>query len=463
MGKVIGILAGVVLFGFMREAYKWLFRPAFLPEKPFIAEVVHPEWTKNAVMYEINIRQFSDEGTFRGVLPHLPRLKEMGVDILWFMPVHPIGEKNRKGELGSYYSVKDFRDVNPEFGTIDDFMELLDSARNMGFHVIMDWVPNHTAWDNPLLEEHPEWYARDSAGQFISPYDWTDVVQLDWSNTELQDYMLESMKFWVEKGVEGFRVDHPHKTPCDFWERAREALDKIRPVFMLAENEELTRFLEKAFDMNYSWELHHMMNAVAQRKDSVRSIDRYFKREQAVYPPGVYRMRFIDNHDENSWAGTVEERLGDAHEAFAVFMFTIPGMPLLYNGQEACLDKRLEFFTRDPIEWKECDKTEFYHSMIMLKKENKALWNGTWGGTMERIRTGCDRKVFAFTREKDSNRVVVFLNLSRKPLSVLPDLSGLSGEYREAFTNEHTGFPLADSLRLEAWDYRVFVNSGKNK
>ncbi|HDR88860.1 MAG TPA: alpha-amylase, partial [Bacteroidetes bacterium] len=228
----------------------------------------------------------------------------------------------------------------------------------------------------------------------------------------------------------------------------------------LAENEDQTRFLEKAFDMNYSWELHHLMNAVAQRKDSLKSIDRYFQREQAVYPPDVYRMRFIDNHDENSWAGTVEERLGEAHEAFAVFMFTIPGVPLLYNGQEACLDKRLEFFTRDPIEWKECDKTGFYQSLIRLKKENKALWNGTWGGAMERISTGRDRKVFAFTREKDSNRVVVLLNFSRKSLSVLPDFSGLSGEYREYFTGERAVFPPSDSLRLNAWDYRVFVNSG---
>lgn len=448
------ILLSVAGFFGCRRALK---KPSEKELRPFISEVQHPAWAEKAVIYEVNVRQFTEEGSFEALTTHLPRLKDLGVDILWLMPIHPIGELNRKGELGSYYSVKDYMGVNPEFGTMEDFKTFLDEARETGFHVIIDWVPNHTAWDNPLLEEHPDWYDKDSTGAFVSPYDWTDVVQLDWQNEELQDYMLGALLFWVRMGVDGFRVDHPHKTPVEFWEKARAEMEKIRPVFLLAENEDQTGFLEKGFDMNYSWELHHIMNRVAQGKDSVRSIDRYFKREQRVYPQNALRLRFIDNHDENSWAGTIEERMAGAHRAFAVFMFTIPGMPLLYNGQEACLDKRLEFFERDPIEWGEYDMTEFYKDLIRLKKENQALWNGESGGLMVRIKSGKDRKIFSFFREKDNNRVVVFLNLSKKPRRFKPVVEDLEGEYLEVFSGDTFHFPLTDSLRLEAWDYMVFT------
>ncbi|HQG56557.1 MAG TPA: alpha-amylase family glycosyl hydrolase, partial [Bacteroidales bacterium] len=183
--------------------------------QPFVSEVVHPEWSKDAVLYEVNIRQFTPEGTFKAFTQHLPRLKELGVDILWLMPIHPIGIKNRKDELGSYYSVRDYMKVNPEFGTLEDFKILLDKAHEAGFHVIMDWVPNHSSWDNPLTTEHPEFYVKDKDGNFIPPLgtDWTDVIQFDWTNKGLHEYMLNALKFWVELGVDGFRVDHPHKTP----------------------------------------------------------------------------------------------------------------------------------------------------------------------------------------------------------------------------------------------------------
>jgi len=423
----------------------------------FVSQVIHPEWTKDVTLYEVNVRQFTEEGTFKAFENHLPRLKKLGVDVIWFMPIHPIGVVNRKGELGSYYSVKDYMDVNPEFGTLDELKSLVSKAHDMGLYIILDWVPNHTSWDNPLVTEHPEWYDKDKDGNFVSPYDWTDVIQLDWSKKGLQDYMLEALSFWVKIGVDGFRVDHPHKTPKEFWERVRVELDKIRPVLMLAENEDQTYFLEKGFDMNYAWELHHLMNKVAQRKDSVRSIDKYFKKEQKIYPKNVYRLRFLSNHDENSWAGTIEERMGEAHKVFAVFMFTMPGVPLLYNGQEACLDKRLKFFERDPIEWKECELTGFYKSLVELKKENKALWNGDFGGPMEKIKTSRDRRVFAFFREKEDNRVVVFLNLSKKSTKVKPDLENLSGEYTEFFKGDLVSLPFTDSLELEPWGYRVLL------
>lgn len=427
--------------------------------KPFVSEVIHPEWTKDAVLYEVNIRQYTPEGTFKAFSAHLPRLKELGVDILWLMPVNPIGVKNRKEPLGSYYSVKDYKDVNPEFGTIEDFKKMIGEAHGLGFHVIMDWVPNHSSWDNKLTEEHPGWYMKDSTGSFIPPigFDWTDVIQFDWSNRELHDYMIEALKFWVNLGVDGFRVDHPHKTPYEFWERARTELEKIRPVFMLAENEDQTDFMKKGFDMSYAWELHHLMNRVARGKDSVKALGKYYRKEWSVFPANVYRMVFLDNHDENSWNGTINSRMGDAQVPFAVFAFTTKGVPLLYNGQEVCLDKSLRFFMRDTINWDTCKLTGFYSDLIKMKKTNKALWNGEYGGIMDTIPTNKSLKVFAYFREKDENRVIVFLNLRKKEVNIKPDLEGLKGEYTEYFTGTKVTLPFADSLKLGPYGYRVYI------
>jgi glycosidase len=426
--------------------------------KPFVSEVVHPEWAKNSVLYEVNMRQYTPEGTFNAFTEHLPRLKQLGVDILWLMPINPIGIKNRKEALGSYYSVKDYTDVNPEFGTMDDFKKLVEKSHELGFHVIMDWVPNHSSWDNKLAAEHPDWYVKDSTGSFIPPIgtDWTDVIQFDWKNKELQDYMIKALSFWVELGVDGFRVDHPHKTPYEFWDRARAELNKIRPVFMLAENEEQTDFMKGGFDMSYAWELHHLMNRIAQGKDSIKSLNKYYLKERSTFPQNVYRMVFMDNHDENSWNGTINSRMGEAQKAFAVFMFTTQGVPLLYNGQEVCLNKSLRFFVRDTIKWDTCSLTGFYTDLIKMKKTNIALWNGESGGTMEMIKTNKDNKVFAYYREKDENRVVVILNLSKKSLAIKPDTRNIDGEYKDYFTGERTTLPMADSLRIEPWGYRVY-------
>jgi len=427
--------------------------------KPFVSEVIHPEWTKDAVIYEVNIRQYTPEGTFKAFSSHLPRLKELGVDILWLMPINPIGVKNRKEPLGSYYSVKDYKDVNPEFGTLEDFKKMIDAAHEMGFHVIMDWVPNHSSWDNKLTEEHPDWYVKDSTGSFIPPigFDWTDVIQFDWSKTELHDYMIGALRFWVDMGVDGFRVDHPHKTPYEFWERARAELEKTRPVFMLAENEEQTDFMKRGFDMSYAWELHHLMNRIAKGRDSVRMLGKYYRKEWSVFPENVYRMVFLDNHDENSWNGTINSRMGDAQLPFAVFSFTTRGVPLLYNGQEVCLNKSLKFFTRDTIKWDTCKLTGFYRDLIKMKKENKALWNGEFGGKMDTIPTNKPYKVFAYYREKDDNRLVIFLNLRKKEVKIKPDLENLRGEYTEYFTRSRVNLPFTDSLKLEPYGYRIYI------
>jgi glycosidase len=427
--------------------------------KPFVSDVIHPEWSENSVIYEVNIRQFTPEGTFNAFATHLPRLKELGVDVLWLMPINPIGIKNRKEPLGSYYSVMDYKDVNPEFGNLADFKNLVSKAHELGFHVIMDWVPNHSSWDNKLTVEHPDWYVKNSAGSFIPPigFDWTDVIQFDWSNKDLQDYMLEALKFWVDMGVDGFRVDHPHKTPYEFWERVRTELSRIRPVFMVAENEGQTDFMQSGFDMSYAWELHHLMNRIAQGKDSLKSLNNYYANEWRVFPQNVYRMVFLDNHDENSWNGTINSRMGDAQKVFAVFTFTTQGVPLLYNGQESCLSESLRFFERDTIKWDTCALTSFYKDLIKLKKSNPALSNGEFGAKMEMIKTNKDNKVFCFSREKEGNSVLVFLNLSKKAQAIKPVPDKFNGEYTDYFANQKSTLPLADSLRLEPWGYKVFV------
>jgi glycosidase len=427
--------------------------------KPFITEVVHPEWSKNAVLYEVNVRQYTPEGTFNAFAEHLTRLKNLGVDVLWFMPTYPIGEVNRKGKLGSYYSVKDYMDVNPEFGTIDDFQSVIDKAHELGMYVVLDWVPNHTSWDNQMTKDHPEWYMKDSSGKFTPPIgtDWTDVIQLDWSQKGLQDYMISAMAFWVKMGVDGFRVDHPHNTPKEFWERARTELNAIKPVLMLAEIEEPTYYLEKGFDMNYAWEMHHLMNSIAQGKDSVKALVKYYNEEWAVYPNNAYRLQFLTNHDENSWAGTIDSLMGDSQKAFATLIFTGQGIPLIYSGQETCLDKKLRFFVRDTIKWVTCDLTGFYASLIRLKKGNEAIWNGDFGGPMVKIKTNKDKRIFAFYREKGGNRVVVFLNLTKKNVTFKPVLKDLEGEYTEYFTDRKAEFPLSLNLTLDPWGYKVFV------
>jgi glycosidase len=428
--------------------------------KPFQSEVVHPEWSKNSVLYEVNVRQYTDQGTFNAFAEHLPRLKALGIDVLWFMPTYPIGIKNKKGELGSYYSVRDYMNVNPEFGTLDDFKALLNKAHEMGMHVILDWVPNHTSWDNNLTVEHPDWYARDSTGKFTPPLgtDWTDVIQLDWSKRALQDYMIDAMKFWVNMGADGFRIDHPHNTPKEFWERARTELTAIKPVLLIGEIEDPTYFLEKGFDMNYAWEMHHLMNSIAQGKDSVGKLVKYYNKEWQVYPNNVYRLQFLTNHDENTWAGTIDSLMGDSQRAFATLIFTDQGVPLIYSGQEDCLNKRIKFFERDPITWNDtCSLTKFYTDLISLKKQNKALWNGDAGGAMVKINTGRDKSIFAFYREKDSNKVVVLLNLTRKKVAIKSLPENLNGDYTDYFGGSKTVLPLTDSLRFEPWGYKVFV------
>lgn len=420
-----------------------------------------PEWSHNATIYEVNLRQYSQAGTFVEFEKHLPRLKEMGVEILWLMPIHPIGEKNRKGALGSYYSVKDYKGVNPDHGTLNDLKRLVKKVHELDMTLILDWVANHCAWDHAWVSEHPDWFTKDKDGNMQPPVpDWSDVVDLNYNSHEMRAAMIEAMQFWVQEvDIDGYRCDYAGGVPLDFWRAARAELDKIKPVFMLAEWDEPP--LHEAFDATYSWEFHHLMNEIAQGKKSADDAARYFIENQKKYPPDAFRMMFTSNHDENSWNGTVFERLGEAAETFAVLSASVPGMPLVYSGQEAGLDKRLAFFEKDVIEWREHPFFDLYKTLLSLHQTNKALWNGRFGGKMTRLQSGNDRTVLAFTREKDGDKILAIFNLSDAKQAVTLKHESLSGRYTQILREASLAVSPDQQIAMELlpWEYRVYVQS----
>ncbi|WP_372644613.1 alpha-amylase family glycosyl hydrolase [Ancylomarina sp.] len=420
---------------------------------------MHLDWTRNANIYEVNIRQYTPEGTINAFANHLPRLKEMGVDILWLMPIFPISEKNRKGSMGSCYAVADYRAVNPDYGTLEDLKTMVKQAQDMGMKVILDWVANHTGWDNVIMKDHKDWYTLNEKGEVQIPAgtDWTDTADLNFDNKDLREYMKGSLKFWIEKAnVDGYRCDMAGMVPTDFWNEARKELDSIKPVFMLAEAWE-PELLESAFDMGYAWDFHHLMNDIAKGEKNANEIDAYFAKIDTLYQKDNYLMNFITNHDENSWAGTIKERMGEAANAFAVLTFTMPGMPMLYSGQEAGLNHRLKFFEKDEIDWSNKELVPFYTQLMSLKANNKALLNGAQGGDLVRIATDKNESVYAFVREKDGDKVVVVLNLSNKAVDVKLNTEAYAGTYSDFFTKEKQELAKETLMSLKAWEYRVYV------
>lgn len=454
-------------------------------EKPRV-----PDWHKNAVIYEVNLRQYTPEGTFKAFEAHLPRLKEMGIDILWLMPIHPVSLKNRKGSLGSPYAVADYYATNPDYGTMDDFKQLLQAIHAAGMYCIIDWVPNHTGWDNKWITEHKDWYTQDSLGNVIDPIDpatgkswgWTDVADLNYDVPALRQGMIDAMQFWVEEvGVDGFRVDVAHNVPVDFWATCSDSLYAIKPLFMLAEAEVPAIRNNGAFVMDYGWAMHHLLNDIARsqgatkdktarlsqgnpvqgaanaEKKNALDIDRLMAEKDADYSDG-YFMQFTSNHDENSWSATEFKRLGEGHKAFAVLTATFDGMPLIYTGQESAMDKQLVFFEKDSVPWGDFKYAGFYKTLFELKDRNKALWNGTEGGPLVKIPTGKDEHIYAFIREKDGDKVVVVINLSAADQEFKLGGDGFDGRYTNVFSNEQTELTGGMPMKLKAWDYLVFSN-----
>lgn len=442
------------------KPYKlFLFSALFISVFSLIyAQPQTPDWAYNATIYEVNLRQFTEEGTFNAFEEHLPKLKELGVDILWFMPVHPIGELNRKGTLGSYYSVKDYKGVNPEFGTEEDFKKLVSNIHSLGMYVIIDWVANHTAWDNVWTEQFPEFYSKDENGNFIPPVeDWSDVIDLNFENKQLWKEMAEVLKFWIEEyDIDGFRCDVAGMVPVEFWNYVRPQLNEIKEVFMLAEWD-TPEMHDQAFNMTYDWNLHKIFNDVYAGKKSVKDIVNHIMQDRSRYPEHAFRMQFTDNHDENTWNGTVFERLGESAETFAVLTYVIPGMPLIYSGQEAGNNKRLEFFEKDEIEWKEHEFFTLYKSLNKLRKNNKSLWSGAEGGDFRVILNTNPDKVFTFLRVKENNSVFAMFNLSDSKIETELLSNNADGDYREYFTNRPAEITPVKTIKLNPWEYRIYI------
>jgi glycosidase len=390
-------------------------------------------------------------------------LKKLGVDILWIMPIHPIGEKNRKGSLGSYYAVKDYKVVNPEFGTMDDFKMLVDSAHSMGFYVLIDWVANHTAWDHAWVTQHPGWYTKDSTGQMISPYDWSDVVDLNYENDSVWDAMTDALKFWVrEADIDGYRCDVAHEVPTPFWEQARKELDAVKPVFMLAESE-IAGHHNAAFDMTYAWELHSIFNGIAKGEKNATDLKAYFAKQDTTFPTSAYRMNFITNHDENSWNGTVDERMGESAGMFAVLCYTLPGMPLIYSGQEVGLDKPLKFFEKDQIDWNtDPSLPEFYTRLNRMKSDQKAFWNGDFGGDLNIVETSQPENVFAFMRVHADNAFFIAVNFTGKKQEFILQGDAFGGSYKDYFTQEKIDLKDSKSMFVSPWSYRLYQRIQSN-
>ena len=417
-----------------------------------------PEWAKNANIYEVNIRQYTPDGTFNAFKKHLPRLKKMGVDILWFMPIYPISETRKKGSLGSYYAVSDFRNTNPKFGTLDDFKVIIKEAHALGMKVILDWVPNHTGWDHVWIKNHPDYYTKDASGNITDPLNehgqsmgWNDVADLNYDNDQMRNEMVSDMIFWLkEYQIDGFRHDMALLVPLDFWQKTIVKLKAVKhDLFMLAESEIHDHLNQDCFHAIYGWSLHHTLNDIAKGKKNASAIDDWYTYERPKAIKGLF-MQFTSNHDENSWSGSEIERMGEAHKAFAVLVNTLDGIPLTYSGQEEPMPKRLEFFEKDDIGFKNYNYEDFYTKLNTTKHENPALWNANYGGPIKRIMK--NDHVFAFVREKDGNKVTVIINLSKQKQTIVSD-TDINGT--DIFSGKKINLLKGFECSLAPWEYLV--------
>ncbi|MBO5671553.1 MAG: alpha-amylase [Alistipes sp.] len=423
----------------------------------------NPEWSYSAVLYEMNIRQLSAEGTFRAAADKLAFLRSIGVDAVWLMPIYPIGEEGRKGKLGSYYSIKDYTAINPEFGTDEDFAEFVRTAHSMGIKILLDWVANHTARDARWVSEKPaDWYERDADGVPLIPWDWSDTAKLNYANHDVWRGQIDAMRYWVEKfGVDGFRCDMAMLVPIEFWQEASAELHALKSdISFLAEAEEDNLF-DRAFNMSYQWNVHHIMCDIAKGARRVWDMRNAIHAERAKYPREAMRMSFTSNHDENSWSGSEYSRFGRALEVMTAMTFLMPStMPLIYTGQEVGYDHSFEFFDRDPIPvsaYKETRMTELYRRLCALKHSEAALMAGEKGGEMIEIENNAKDCMMTFVREVRGSRVVAIMNLS--PYTIHADFyTGIyAGGYRDAITGERVTLHEHVEEDILPWAYRILV------
>ena len=410
-------------------------------------------WAKDATIYEVNIRQYTPEGSFKAFQTHLPRLKEMGVRILWLMPITPISEKIKKGSLGSYYACSSYTKINPEFGTAQDFAHLVEAAHALGLKVIIDWVANHTGRGHEWMELHPEWFTRNDKGEFTERNGWEDVVDLNYGNADMRNALIGAMQFWVRDfKIDGFRCDMAHLVPLDFWIEARKAVEAIKPLYWLAECEEVS--YHRVFDTSYAWALMHASEKLAKGEVGIHEVYNVLH-TYSQYPAGATKLLFTSNHDENSWNGTEYEKYGAAAKAWAVFTHTWKGIPLIYSGQELPNHKRLQFFDKDQIEWTEKPALhDFYTTLNQLRNTHTAI---TSGDTFN-LPVQTDG-VMAYLRQDAASTVFVLLNLSNKHHRVEIAHEKLNGVFQNVFSGLSFSFNHSVPFELLPGDYFVYVKS----
>jgi glycosidase len=439
---------------------------------------------ETAVIYEANIRQYSKEGTFKAFTKDIPVLKELGVKVIWLMPINPISEikrkatdgsftseiedkEERKKYLGSYYSVSDYKAINPEFGNKDDFKALIDTAHNNGIYVIVDWVPNHTGWDHPWITNHPDWYTQNEKGEIIDPinpdtgksWGWTDTADLNYDNLDMQQEMIKDLKYWVKNfDIDGYRMDVAHKVPPVFFNEAITELKKIKPIFMLAEAEQHELF-RNGFDMQYAWEGHHILNSIAKGEATVSDFDSYMNKQNELLEASDFNMNFVTNHDENSWSGTVKERMGEASEILTTLVYTMPGMPLVYSGQEYDLNHRLKFFEKDSIPKTKGATWDLLAKLGDLKNNHIAFHGGKKGAAYQRIETNNDH-ILIFKRTKGKEEVYFVGNLSEQTQKFSANLDGIS---YDLLAQKNIDF-VSQNMELTPWEYYLLSpKHSKNK
>jgi glycosidase len=416
----------------------------------------HPAWIMQGNIYEVNVRQYTPEGTFTAFEKSLPRLKAMGVQTLWFMPINPISKVDRKGALGSYYAVANYTAINPEYGTMDDWKDLVKHCHEMGFKVIIDWVPNHTGGDNYWLTEHPDFFVKDSTGKPLSPFDWSDTRQLDYSNVVMQDSMINAMKFWIiNSDIDGFRCDVAWNVPDAFWKKCIPQLRAMKNIFMLAESDKASDQVD-GFDATYPWPEFHTMVDIAAGKKNALALDSIMKITNTNFPPQALLLYFTSNHDENSWNkadyGTMP---GASHAPFAVLTQTLPrSVPLIYSGQEEPFLDSISFFYKDTITFSKYARADFYSKLLHLRESNNAL---EANAAFEKLHTNNDENIYAFIRMNGKNKILVIVNLSNTMQDCKISDNDINGNATDIFTSKKQRISNSETIKLSAWDYKVYI------
>ena len=417
--------------------------------------LVHPKWSYTTNVYEVNVRQYTPEGTFNAFAKHLPRLRDMGIQVLWFMPITPISEKDRQGTLGSYYAIKNYKETNPEFGTIHDFKGLVHEAHEQGLKVIVDFVANHTGNDHRWLTDHPEFYVPGKNGEALHPHGWSDVSQLNYDNGEVWKNMIDVLKFWIKEcDIDGYRCDMAHLVPLDFWIEAKKKVSKLKDnLFWLAECEEPE--YHQVFDASYTWRWMHASEEFYHQKMNLQSLITVLYKSVTEFPCDALRLYFTSNHDENSWNGTEYEKYGEAAQLFAVFSCTWNGIPLIYSGQELPNRKRLKFFEKDQIDWNgNIELHTFYKTLLTLRSNNKSLRGGDPQVLTQIISHPDDHRVFAYLRKRRSEQVLIILNCCGEGLNF--QVKNVKGVFRNVFGGDDIDFGKTKEVYLNAWGYLIF-------